>query len=136
MIPKGSEKYIPDPTQQIVSYGKGSRDVPIVTVSLLPQPPSQFSLDCKELKKPIIFVANITSLNKNVDICEDPLDIGVPPDFKGYKDFGTSGFKSEDTLGGKLYMIQVTVKEEYFNKDEGKEKVKQIFESFTIQQWG
>jgi len=98
----------------------------------LPQPPFPFSLDCKELKKPIIIVANITSLNKNVDVCEDPLDVGVPPEYKGYKEFGTSGFKVENTLEGKLYMIQVAVREDYFKTDEGMKNVKQIFESFKI----
>ncbi len=132
LVPRSSKELTPDPV--VVSWSKGGKDIPGVMVNLLPQPQYPYSSDCKELKKPIIFVAHIKSLNKDIDICEDPLGLGVSAEYQKEKmlTLGTSGFKNGNNLMDKLYTIQVMVRENYFKTEEGKEKVRQIFESFNI----
>ncbi len=134
LAPQNSEEFIPDPSQSIVSFGRGSKNIPLVIVGLLPTPPPQYSLDCKELKKDIILVAHIDFIKKNVDVCEDPMGVGVPKDVEaqGYKMLGTSGFRGDDNQKDKFYLIEIVIKESFLNTAEGMEKAKQIVESFTV----
>lgn len=129
LVPKIAKESKTEPT--VVAFSRGGKKIAGVMVSRMPEPKRPYSDNCKDLRKTVIFTINLVQVNKQVDVCEDPLGLyeGKPEEAKDFKLLGTSGFKtkpddSKDTL------IQVTVKESYLRTNEDEAKIKQILESF------
>lgn len=117
----------------VVSFKGGGKKIAVVIVNRIPEPKYPYSHDCANLRKAVIFTVNLAQLDKRVDVCEDPLGLFAsnPAELKGFKILGTSGFKAKSG-DSKNTLVQVTINENYLITEEGKTKVKQIFESFKV----
>lgn len=133
LLPKNSKKIDSNDTlpYYAASYGQKNIYVPIIIVTFI-KVPERTTLNCEKLGKPIISTVNIFSFSKKVDLCEDPTGFSQEylKKYNGYQSIGTSGFNNDDS--DKEYTIEAIVKKEYFQTEEGKAKVKQIIESFSL----
>ena len=78
------------------------------------------SASCSDLSQTIAFTVNISPLNKDFDICSNS---GNPGETELY-------LAVFDELN--IYTIMVIARDEYLSTVDGKEKLKRIFESFSI----
>lgn len=126
LAPKNSEEARKDDPLTVAFRKTG--DVLVVSVSSLGPTEFSDSIDCSKINETAVFTAYINRLNKEIEVCEGPINLAEKPEYQGYKMLMTSVLIYE----GIHYEITVIVKENYLNTEEGKEKVKQIFESFIV----
>src|SRR3972149_584097 len=73
MALKFSKESKTEPT--VITFTKGNQKIAGVMVSRMPEPKRPYSNNCKDLQKEVIFSINLVQLNKQVDVCEDPLGL-------------------------------------------------------------